>query len=204
MWDCNFKIPFIKQNIWDTKKMLWWKIICLNEVYKFSWGSFLPRCIFYVLILKTLLKTFLVTVRQVSHNYDNYMSRYDVWSSNIIALNYMIILNIEHKIWNEMQFGMWKVWKFISLRALPEYFRKVSLLALFRERWLDKISLMKVWKLIYEFSRHVGDTTRVMIRKMRAIYGYDKNNSCIIYYQEYFNIIPKYGHFCSNTINLCH
>ena len=34
------------------KKTLRWKIICLNEVYKFSVGYYLTRCIFYVLILK--------------------------------------------------------------------------------------------------------------------------------------------------------
>ena len=28
-----------------------WKIICLNEVYQFSVGHFLTRCIFYLLIL---------------------------------------------------------------------------------------------------------------------------------------------------------
>ena len=37
--------------MWHTKKILRWEIICLNEVYKFSVGHFLIRCIFYVLIL---------------------------------------------------------------------------------------------------------------------------------------------------------
>ena len=38
--------------MWHTKKTLWWKIICLNEVYKFSLGHFLTRCIFYDSVLK--------------------------------------------------------------------------------------------------------------------------------------------------------
>ena len=37
--------------MWDKKKTLKWKIICLNEVYIFSIEYFLTRCIFYVLIL---------------------------------------------------------------------------------------------------------------------------------------------------------
>ena len=38
--------------ICDTRKKRWdGKIICLNDVYKFSVGNFLTRCIFYVLIL---------------------------------------------------------------------------------------------------------------------------------------------------------
>ena len=34
------------------KKTLKWKIIYLNEVYKFPVRQFLTRCIFYVLVLK--------------------------------------------------------------------------------------------------------------------------------------------------------
>ena len=33
-----------------------WKIICLNEVYKFSLGHFSTGCIFYVLILKNTIE----------------------------------------------------------------------------------------------------------------------------------------------------
>ena len=38
--------------MWHTEITLRWKIICLNEVYKFSAGNFLTRCIFYVLVSK--------------------------------------------------------------------------------------------------------------------------------------------------------
>ena len=40
----------------DAKKTLRSKIIFLNEVYKFSLGNFLTRCIFYVLILKNTIE----------------------------------------------------------------------------------------------------------------------------------------------------
>ena len=36
--------------------MLRWKIICVNEVYKFSSGHFSTGSIFYILIFQTLLK----------------------------------------------------------------------------------------------------------------------------------------------------
>ena len=49
-YDWNLKISSFKQNIWDTKKKRWWKIICLNEVYQFS-RNCLTRCIFYLLTL---------------------------------------------------------------------------------------------------------------------------------------------------------
>ena len=49
-YDWNSKIPFFRQNMWDTKKTFRWKIVGLNKVYKFSSRHFGTGCVFYVLI----------------------------------------------------------------------------------------------------------------------------------------------------------
>ena len=47
----KFKNSIFRQNMSDTKKTFRWKIICLNEVCKFSLRHFLTGRLFYVLIL---------------------------------------------------------------------------------------------------------------------------------------------------------
>ena len=42
--------------MWKTKKTFRWKIICLNEVYKFSSRHFSTECIFYVLIIRNTIE----------------------------------------------------------------------------------------------------------------------------------------------------
>ena len=50
------KFHYLNKYVAYTKKTLRRKIICQSEVYKFSVGHFLTRCIFYVLVLKNTIK----------------------------------------------------------------------------------------------------------------------------------------------------
>ena len=66
-YDWNKKISLFKKDMWDMKKTLRQKIICLDEVYIFSAGHFLIRYKFCVLTsnIENQEFNFLTKIREI-------------------------------------------------------------------------------------------------------------------------------------------
>ena len=75
------------------KKTFGWKIICLNEVYKFSSRYFSTGCIFYVLIIRNTIEkiSFFNLIIELLNFIFNFKSK-----TNLVTLRKCVILIISN------------------------------------------------------------------------------------------------------------
>ena len=161
-----------------------WKIICLNEVYKFSVGHFLTRCLFYVLVLKTFEnKKFqlLTNICEIRHQ----KRENEKLFTSISSTNFFPIRDI------------WKKIHFIKSCILLESYRNVYRKSSTKREFHDENVFLKADGALSKFNLLIhlkSKTNLVTLRKCNSHLQYYKIDLSFIIKLPEINLHVSEGH----------